>query len=169
MKEKEKNTPIVSQMEVLARNIGFVPSRSDSHSPEEGKPICPQPKQHNGLRCKKCFELLVRDDEFLFAGGLLLVNPIVLVKRGWKGLHEKGGVVFCKNMHNVGRLARATYANQGIPFYRLRGEKTTWEANYINNPQFKDSEITKNKPIGITRPLMPCELEELRRNESTRS
>lgn len=28
-----------------------------------------------------------------FAGGLLLVNPIVLVKRGWKGLHEKGGVV----------------------------------------------------------------------------
>ena len=67
VKEKEKNTPIVSQMEVLARNIGFVPSRSDSHSPEEEKPICPQPKQHNGLRCKKCFELLVRDDEFLFA------------------------------------------------------------------------------------------------------
>lgn len=37
------------------------------------------------------------------------------------------------------------------------------------SPQFKDSEITKNKPIGITRPLMPCELEELRQNESTRS
>ena len=66
-KEREKNTPIVSQMEVLARNIGFVPSRSESHSTEEVKPICPQPKQHNGLRCKKCFELLVRDDEFLFA------------------------------------------------------------------------------------------------------
>lgn len=70
------------------------------------------------------------------------MNPIILVKHGWKGLHEKGGVVgvfyfpcddevFCKNMHNVGRLARATYANQGIPFYRLRGEKTTWEENYI--------------------------------------
>ena len=38
-----------------------------------------------------------------------------------------------------------------------------------SSPQFKDSEIIKNKPIGITRPLMPCEQEELKRNESTRS
>lgn len=102
-REKEKKTPIVSQMEALARRIGFVPSRSEDQSTEEAKPMRPQPKQHNGLRCKKCFELLVRDDEFLFvvflrlsyryAGGLLLVNPIILVKHGWKGLHEKGGVV----------------------------------------------------------------------------
>lgn len=56
----------MSQMESLARSIGFVPSQSESSLQEEVKPICPQPKQHNGLRCKKCFELLVRDDEFLY-------------------------------------------------------------------------------------------------------
>lgn len=37
-----------------------------------------------------------------------------------------------------------------------------------SSPQFKDSEIIRNKPIGITRPLMPCELEELKQKESNR-
>lgn len=35
-------------------------------------------------------------------------------------------------MHNVGRVIRATYANQGITFYKLQLEKTTWKENYVN-------------------------------------
>ena len=32
---------------------------------KEEKNLPKTTKQHNGLRCKKCFELLVHDDEFL--------------------------------------------------------------------------------------------------------
>ena len=72
-------------------------------------------------------------------------------------------------MHNVGRVIRATYANQGITFYKLQIEKTTWKENFVekycyweelkNSPAYRDSVIIKEKPVGMTRPLMPCELD----------
>ena len=48
---------------VLPSHLGKGGSPSHSVSPQEKK-------QHNGLRCKKCFELLVCDDEFLYAPSL---------------------------------------------------------------------------------------------------
>ena len=81
--------------------------------------------------------------------------------------------MYCKHFHNVGRVVRATYANQGISFYKLQIEKTTWIENYVekygdlsscftSSPQFKDSDIIKEKQVGTTRPLMPCEVESLK-------
>ena len=41
-----------------------------SHLGKGGTPshsvMQPEKKQHRGLRCRKCFELLVHDDEFMF-------------------------------------------------------------------------------------------------------
>ena len=107
----------------------------------------------------------------------MYTNPAVLQKRGWNALHHSNGIVtverrahakvYCKYKHNVGRVARATYANQGIPFYRLTPEKTTWKENYVdkwqllfsltNSPAFANSAVIKEKTLGTSRPLMPCE------------
>ena len=78
--------------------------------------------------------------------------------------------MYCCNEHNVGHITRSTYANQGILFYRLTAEKTTWRENYLDkssfllfefiiSPEFVNSIIIQEKPIGTTRPLMPCEKE----------
>lgn len=68
----------------------------------------------------------------------------------------------------MGRITRATDANKGILFYRLTPEKTTWQKNYVEkytltvafmrSPLFSGSSVIKEKPIGTTRPLMPCEV-----------
>ena len=68
----------------------------------------------------------------------------------------------------MGRIIRATYANQGISFYRLTPEKTTWQENYVDkwvalrllkgSPEFHDSDVIKEKAVGTSRPLMPCEV-----------
>ena len=47
-----------------------VPSTLPHHLGKGGSPshsaVLQEKKQHNGLRCKKCFELLVHDDEFMY-------------------------------------------------------------------------------------------------------
>ena len=68
----------------------------------------------------------------------------------------------------MGRIIRATYANQGISFYRLTPEKTTWQENYVDkwvalrllksSPEFHDSDVIKEKAVGTSRPLMPYEV-----------
>lgn len=94
---KIENIPQLSSKDIfLLESSGFAVHKE--------KPSLPTAKiQHNGLRCRKCFELLVHDDEFLYyrfllissryAGGRLLVNPQILLKREWKGLHYSGDVV----------------------------------------------------------------------------
>ena len=61
---KEKTTPIINTIDKLTRDMDFVPSSKDVQSSTK-KTDQLQHTQHYGLRCKKCFELLVHDDEFL--------------------------------------------------------------------------------------------------------
>lgn len=55
-----------SRIDRLIERSGMIRSSTERVSPIS-TPSLPSPpqKQHNGLRCKKCFELLVRDDEFM--------------------------------------------------------------------------------------------------------
>ena len=57
-----------SRIDELIERSGMIRSSTEQRSPHflslSTFPSLPQ-KQHNGLRCKKCFELLVRDDEFM--------------------------------------------------------------------------------------------------------
>ena len=64
-----------SKNEGVSINLGHpcvqdVPNTLPHHLGKGGSPshsaVLQEKKQHNGLRCKKCFELLVRDDEFMY-------------------------------------------------------------------------------------------------------
>ena len=61
--DKDEET---SRIDKLIERSGMI--RSSTEQPSSlsilASPSPPQ-KQHHGLRCKKCFELLVRDDEFM--------------------------------------------------------------------------------------------------------
>ena len=60
-KDEEK-----SRIDKLIERSGMIRSSTEQpSSPSIPSPFSPPQKQHNGLRCKKCFELLVRDDEFM--------------------------------------------------------------------------------------------------------
>ena len=65
VEDSVKEPPLRSREDELIEKSGMVRSQSEQPVPIPMQPV-PVPKQHNGLRCKKCFELLVRDDEFLF-------------------------------------------------------------------------------------------------------
>lgn len=57
--KEEKQTSLSNRDIQILKSSGF--------SVDGEKPLLPNPQiQHSGLRCKKCFELLVRDDEFLY-------------------------------------------------------------------------------------------------------
>jgi hypothetical protein len=56
-------------------------------------------RQHYGLRCRKCFALLCRDDDFEYKNGQLWVNPVVL-HNGWEGLIVKGDRVRLQKNYN---------------------------------------------------------------------
>ena len=92
----------ISRADELIERSGMVRSQAEQSTPKSMNVQQPK-KQHSGLRCIKCFELLVHDDEFLFgsglkmtcryAGGKLLTNPEVLKERHWDALHHRSGIV----------------------------------------------------------------------------
>lgn len=103
IEETVKDPPSRSREDELIEKSGMVRSQAEQPAPILMQPV-PVAKQHNGLRCKKCFELLVRDDEFLwvvievpdvysYAGGKLFVNPQILEDRHWTALHHRSGIV----------------------------------------------------------------------------
>ena len=105
-----KDPPLRSREDELIEKSGMVRSQSEQPVPVPMQPV-PVTKQHNGLRCKKCFELLVHDDEFLFvllwrsdessyAGGKLFANPQILEDRHWTALHHRNGVVLVIHSHS---------------------------------------------------------------------
>jgi len=103
-------------------------------------------RQHRGLRCKKCFYLLVRDEDFEYKNGQLWVKD-TLKKIRWEGLKFKGNNVFCQNMHPVGVLKHSTWTNMTKYVPILKVDKTTFIENFINNPKYVDSPLIVNKLV----------------------
>jgi len=103
-------------------------------------------KQHHGLRCKKCLCLLARDCDFEYRNGELWINPDIW-KNGWEGIKTKGFTVFCQNMHPIGNKRATTWTNLTKYIPVLKVNKTTFVDNFINNPEFKESDLIKNKLI----------------------
>jgi hypothetical protein len=101
-------------------------------------------RQHYGLRCRKCFALLCRDDDFDYKNGQLWINPKI-VHSGWEGLIIKGDRVFCQNMHAVGVKRATTWTNLTKYVPVLKVEKTTFIENFVHNPDFANSDKVKNK------------------------
>lgn len=68
--QKEKNEFHMDCEEILLNNAEELLKHNDSDKLSQGfnldKQISKPKIQHNGLRCKKCFELLVHNDEFLY-------------------------------------------------------------------------------------------------------
>lgn len=98
----KEEKPSVDRIDELIERSGMVRSQSERSTPLSMN-VQQEKKQHTGLRCIKCFELLVHDDEFLYripiqmmyryAGGKLLTNPQVLKERHWDALHHRSGIV----------------------------------------------------------------------------
>eukprot|EP01122_Echinamoeba_exundans_P000657 TRINITY_DN10581_c0_g1_i1.p1 TRINITY_DN10581_c0_g1~~TRINITY_DN10581_c0_g1_i1.p1 ORF type:complete len:286 (-),score=56.18 TRINITY_DN10581_c0_g1_i1:311-1168(-) len=102
------------------------------------------PKQHRGLRCKKCFCLLARDEDFEYRNGMLW---LIGNQRGWDGLSIRGENVFCQNNHRVGHKVARSYALVRTDVPVIKPDKTTWEENFVRNPEFAGSDFIKNKPL----------------------
>ncbi|KAJ4458132.1 hypothetical protein PAPYR_6253 [Paratrimastix pyriformis] len=106
----------------------------------------PDRKQHTGLRCRKCFALLVRDEDFDLVNTLLVVNPVVFTKKAaWEGLIIRAGKIFCQNMHQVGVQERVALLGESRMTAVLQKAKTTWQQNFVENPAFANSEKLVNK------------------------
>jgi hypothetical protein len=71
-------------------------------------------KAHRGLRCKKCFHLLCRDEDFRYHNNELWVASSVVKDKQWDGLLLRHGKVFCQKMHKVGSIQRTTRANNSV-------------------------------------------------------
>ena len=67
---QDLNTPIqpISRTDELIERSGMVRSQAEQPATKSMNVQLPK-KQHFGLRCIKCYELLVHDDEFLFKIG----------------------------------------------------------------------------------------------------
>lgn len=63
--EREQPDAETTRIDKLIERSGMVRASADLPRPSPTRMQAPERKQHNGLRCKKCFELLVRDDEFV--------------------------------------------------------------------------------------------------------
>jgi len=112
-------------------------------------PIWEPPKekrQHHGLRCKKCLCLLARDCDFEYKNGLLWINPDIW-KNGWEGIKTKNFTVFCQNMHPIGTSRATTWTNLTKYIPVIKVHKTTFIENFLNNPEFKDNPLIKNKLV----------------------
>mmetsp|Transcript_12403 Transcript_12403/g.17166 ORF Transcript_12403/g.17166 Transcript_12403/m.17166 type:complete len:202 (-) Transcript_12403:42-647(-) len=104
--------------------------------------------QHFGLRCKKCFMLLVPSDEdFDYVNGELKLNPKISGDKSWAGLVYQSGLVYCQKMHLVGKTIRSTFTNKFREIVVLKPEKTTFTENFVKNPFYKDSPIIQNKSL----------------------
>jgi len=134
--QEEKPTwdPILSR---FAKSSEQVPSNEDQSTSEKPK------KQHRGLRCIKCFSLLVRDEDFDYINGLLWVDNAIV--KGWDGLQFRGSWVYCQKMHVVGTKKSATWTNKTKPMIVIKTEKTTFSQNFLHNPEFLGSEKIRNK------------------------
>ncbi len=86
-------------------------------------------KQHKGLRCKKCFALLVRDSDFDFRNGQLVVNPEIAPD--WEGLKFRGKTVYCKNIHVVGFREEQSFAKKTSVITIIKPQKTTFDENFV--------------------------------------
>lgn len=131
-KENENNeilperAPTPPLLESLLKN----PNEYEEYNNYKKRKI--EKKQHHGLRCKKCFLLIAKDEDFKYYSGHLWVEPKILEMRGFSNLLVKNDIVYCKNMHNIGRLEYTTYSTDRIEIYRIRIPKTTFEENYLN-------------------------------------
>ncbi|KAK8809741.1 hypothetical protein WA158_000684 [Blastocystis sp. Blastoise] len=123
-----------------------------------------QKKQHEGLRCTKCFLLLCPENDFLYGNGSIWTDPSVLNKHHFDNIYHKGRSVYCKNIHCIGRVEMSTYANKPHMLYRLFMEKTTFKDNYLNNPKYKGTKTIENRILGRYRPIMPSEEESISGN-----
>eukprot|EP00743_Colponemidia_sp_Colp-15_P012880 GILK01014794.1.p1 GENE.GILK01014794.1~~GILK01014794.1.p1 ORF type:complete len:242 (+),score=35.58 GILK01014794.1:18-743(+) len=92
-----------------------------------------------GLRCAKCFVRLVREHEFEYGNGQLWFSP----KAPRWGFLLQHGKVYCKNMHSIGSVVPVSGSQDYVPCVRM--EKTTFQANFINNPLYVNSEKIINK------------------------
>jgi hypothetical protein len=102
--EEEKNDNInknVSETEENKENpeiiISSTVQKDTQIQPVQKKPRIMLPaapkKQHEGLRCKKCFCLLAKDDGFDYKNGRLFIKPTVLKeisKKKWQGIVIQG-------------------------------------------------------------------------------
>ncbi|XP_062517253.1 uncharacterized protein LOC134192531 [Corticium candelabrum] len=107
--------------------------QSGSHAADvtvESQIFSESKKQHNGLRCKKCFYLLCKDKDFRYHNDELWVASSVLNDKQWNGLLLKYGKVFCQKMHKVGSMQRTTHANNSILVPVLTVDKTTFRENF---------------------------------------
>eukprot|EP00164_Ancoracysta_twista_P009933 GFYU01014828.1.p1 GENE.GFYU01014828.1~~GFYU01014828.1.p1 ORF type:complete len:342 (+),score=61.25 GFYU01014828.1:69-1094(+) len=99
-------------------------------------------KQHNGLRCLKCFSLLCHDDQFDYVNGELLITA---QKGNCRGIIVSSGKVYCENMHICGATRGARFGLK--PEVILKAHKTTFTENYLLNPEFQNSDKIRNKPL----------------------
>ncbi|KAK9761278.1 hypothetical protein K7432_013942 [Basidiobolus ranarum] len=116
-----------------SRNSSSPESTQQPHNTESSQDVdFDQTKRvHSGLRCCRCFELLVRDSDFECHNNTLVVRPNKLPDN-WKGIQRRGDRVFCQNMHNIGSIQRTTWANFSVNIYHLKIDKTTYKENFLN-------------------------------------
>ncbi len=50
-------------------------------------------RQHRGLRCNRCFQLLVRDKDFEYLNGRLYIDKQLLRDKSWEGILVQKGKV----------------------------------------------------------------------------
>lgn len=115
---------------VLANFVRSSSSSSPSTTYNDSKPNEPK-KQHSGLRCKKCFCLLIQDDKFEYKNGKLCVHPKD-IDRNWQGLVTQGNRVYCQNMHIVGTKEASTWTNKTISVLTLKIDHTTFVENFLH-------------------------------------
>lgn len=142
--EKKKfDVPLLPDAALISNSSVALNEESEGEEeedPRERKRVCvihiineqKEPKQHHGLRCSKCFLLLAKDEDFKHYSNHIWIDPRVLQKRGLYNLKVKNDVVYCKNMHNIGRLEFSSFVNERIPIYRIKIPKTTFVENYVN-------------------------------------
>lgn len=107
-----------------------------------------QQKKHTGLRCRKCFTLLLRDKDFQYRNGKLWATPSAIKEinlRKWQGLILQGQLVYCQNMHIVGFREPTTFANERVYSVGIKAHKTTFLENFTNNPTYKGGNIAERK------------------------
>jgi len=154
--QTEKESDIITVQPTNLKEILFEESkklfkRAGEHDSNEimnnqQDSISSKPKrQHHGLRCNRCFALLVRDKDFEYLNGRLYVDKQVLSDKTWEGLIIEKGKVFCKNMHAVGYMEPSTWTNKTIYSPVIRAETTTFENNFLNNPEFAGADFVQNK------------------------